>query len=68
MYGGGSVDFFLAAPWWAPAAGCGVFLYELVPSDDRFMWCLYETFFFADFILFFPTDFFFFLPSNILNS
>jgi hypothetical protein len=22
---------------WAPAAGCGVFLYELVPSDDPFM-------------------------------
>jgi hypothetical protein len=45
---------------WAPAAGCGVFLYELVPSDDLFMWCLCETFVFVDIILFFPTDFFFF--------
>jgi hypothetical protein len=48
---------------WAPAAGCGVFLYELVPSDvthdDPFMWCLYETFFFSDIYLFFPTEFFF---------
>ena len=42
---------------WAPAAGCGVFLYELVPSDDPFMWCLCETFFCGHF--FFPTDFFF---------
>jgi hypothetical protein len=30
---------------WAPAAGYGVFLYELVPSYDPFMWCLCETFF-----------------------
>jgi hypothetical protein len=30
----------------APAAGCGVFLYELVPSGDPFICCLCETFFF----------------------
>jgi hypothetical protein len=30
---------------WAPATGCGVFLYELVPSDDPFMWCLWTHFF-----------------------
>jgi hypothetical protein len=29
---------------WAPAAGCGVFLCELLPSDDPFM-CLCKTFF-----------------------
>jgi hypothetical protein len=40
------------------AAGCGVFLYELVPSDGPFMWCLYEALFFAD-VFFFPTDIFF---------
>jgi hypothetical protein len=41
---------------WAPAAGCGVFLYELVPSDDPLMWCLYETFFLRTF--FFQRTFF----------
>jgi hypothetical protein len=44
---------------WAPAAGCGVFLYELVPSDGPFMWCLYETFFWADFFNFSQRTFFF---------
>jgi hypothetical protein len=54
---------------WAPAAGCGVFLYELVPSDDPLMWCLYETFFFGGFFIFFQRTFFFFrLPSNKLSS
>jgi hypothetical protein len=43
---------------WAPAAGCEVFLYELVPSDGPFMWCLCETFFFLR-TFFFPTDIFF---------
>jgi hypothetical protein len=28
-------------------------------TDDPFMWCFYETFFFADIFLFFPTDIFF---------
>jgi hypothetical protein len=45
----------------APAAGCGGFLYELVPSDDPFMWCL------CDFFVLRNTFFqrtFFFLPSN----
>jgi hypothetical protein len=50
--------FFLGAPFkryarrlwtchrrWAPAAGCGVFLCELVPSGGPFMCCLCETFF-----------------------
>jgi hypothetical protein len=40
---------------WAPAAGCEVLLYELVPSDGPFMWCLCVKFFFGHF-LFFPTD------------
>jgi hypothetical protein len=61
--------FFLQVPlaslWtchrmWAPAAGDGVFLYELVPSDDTFMWCLCETFFLRTF--FFPP------PKNKLSS
>jgi hypothetical protein len=46
---------------WAPATGCGVFLYELVPSDDPFMWCLCDTFFsffFADIFYFFNGHFF----------
>jgi hypothetical protein len=34
----------------APAAGCGVFLHELVPSDDPFVWCLCETFFLRKFV------------------
>jgi hypothetical protein len=51
--------FFLGAPFkrharrlwtchcrWAPAAGCGVFLCELVPSGDPFICCLCKTFFF----------------------
>jgi hypothetical protein len=46
---------------WAPAAGCGVFLYELVPSEAPLLWCIYETFFFADFFFsnghFFSSDF-----------
>jgi ribosomal protein S27E len=29
------------------AVGCGVFLYELVPSGDPFIYCLCETFFLA---------------------
>jgi hypothetical protein len=38
----------LRRPWTchrmlAPAAGGGNFLYELVPSDDPFLWCLCET-------------------------
>jgi hypothetical protein len=28
---------------WAPAAGCGVFLYDLAPSGDPFISCLCET-------------------------
>jgi hypothetical protein len=43
---------------WAPAAGCGVFLYELVPSDGPFIWCLCETNFFADAFLFANGHFF----------
>ena len=46
---------------WAPATGCGVFLYELVPSDDPFMWCLCDTFFFIflrTFFIFFQRTFF----------
>jgi hypothetical protein len=50
-----------ACGMWAPAAGCGFFLYELVPSDDPFMWCLYETFCFADIFFF---NGLFFLPSE----
>jgi hypothetical protein len=34
---------------------CGVFLYELIPSDDPFIWCLCETFFRAA-IFYFSTD------------
>ena len=62
--------FFLGAPFkryarrlwtchrrWAPAAGCGVFLCELVPSGDPFICCLCETFFLAD--IFYLTDIFF---------
>jgi hypothetical protein len=42
---------------WAPAAGCGVFLCELVPSDDPFMWCLCETVFFCGHFFFQRTFF-----------
>jgi hypothetical protein len=44
---------------WAPAAGCGVFLYELVPSDGPFLWCLYETFFLRTFVFIFSNGLFF---------
>jgi hypothetical protein len=47
---------------WAPAAGCGVFLYELVPSDDPFIWCLCETTFCCGHFFFQRT--FFFIPSE----
>jgi hypothetical protein len=40
-----------------PAAGCGVFLYELVPSGYPFICCLCETFF----VFFFSRIFFYFL-------
>jgi hypothetical protein len=48
--------------WW-PAAGSGVFLYELVPSDDPFIWYLCETqkkwlllLFFSNRHFFFPSE------------
>jgi hypothetical protein len=49
---------------WAPAAGCGVFLYQLVSSDDPFMWCLYETFFLRTY--FFNGTFFFLRKINLV--
>jgi hypothetical protein len=53
---------------WAPATGCGVFLYELVPSDNPFMWCLCDTFvftFFCGHFLFFPNGHFFLSEQEI---
>ena len=71
--------FFLGAPFkryarrlwtchrrWAPAAGCGVFLCELVPSGDPFICCLCETFFFLR--NFFLQRIFLFPPENKLSS
>ena len=71
--------FFLGAPFkryarrlwtchrrWAPAAGCGVFLCELVPSGDPFICCLCETFFFLR--NFFLQRIFLFPPKNKLSS
>jgi hypothetical protein len=43
----------------APSAGCGVFLCELVSSDDPFVWCL------CDPIFYFPPPFFLFPPKKI---
>jgi hypothetical protein len=40
----------------APAVGCGVFLYELVPSGDPFVSCLCETIVFAAIFLFPPKN------------
>jgi hypothetical protein len=53
---------------WAPPrpASCGVFLYELGPSDDPFMLCLCETIFLRPF--FFPTDFLLAPPKDVLSS
>jgi hypothetical protein len=42
-----------------PSAGCGVFLCELVSSDDPFVWCLCGP------IFYFPTLFFLFPPKKI---
>jgi hypothetical protein len=71
--------FFLGAPFkryarrlwtchrrWAPAAGCGVFFCELVPSGDPFVCCLCKTFFLGR-NFFSPTDFLF-PPKNKLSS
>jgi hypothetical protein len=42
----------------APAAGCGVLLYELVLSDCPFIWCLWKQFCFCShFVLFFQRIF-----------
>jgi hypothetical protein len=49
---------------WAPAAGCGVFIYELVPSDNPFMWCLCETIVFEDVFIFQRTFFYFLRKIN----
>jgi hypothetical protein len=70
--------FFLGAPFtryarrlwtchrrWAPAAGCGVFLYELVPSGDPFICSLCEAFFVCVFSL---RRIFFSPPKNKLSS
>ena len=58
--GGGS------AARYTNAAGCGVFLYELVPSGDPFICCLCETFFFLR--NFFLQRIFLFPPKNKLSS
>jgi hypothetical protein len=71
--------FFLGAPFrryarrlwtchrrWAPAAGCGVFLCELVPSGDPFIYAVFAKLFFWR-NLFSPTDFLF-PPKNKLMS
>jgi hypothetical protein len=68
--------FFLGAP----CVGCGPSVdmplhvgtrswlrglpFELVPSDDPFMWCFYETFFFLRKFFIFPTDFVFLRARN----
>jgi hypothetical protein len=48
------------------AAGCGVFLYELVPSGGPFISCLCETFFCGHFLFF--NGHFLFPPKNKLGS
>jgi hypothetical protein len=48
---------------WAPAAGCGVFLCELVPSGDPFVCCLCETFFLCEIL--FSNGFFIFSEKQI---
>jgi hypothetical protein len=54
--------------WWS-AAGSGVFLYELVPSDDPFIWYLCETILFSVIVSFFLSNrHFFFHPKNKLSS
>jgi hypothetical protein len=52
---------------WAPAAGPGVFLCELVPSDDPFRWCFCETLFCGHFVsqrTFFPPKIIAFVTST----
>jgi hypothetical protein len=54
----------------SPAAGSGFFLYELVPSDDPFIWCLCETILFPAAICFccFQRPFFLFHPKKKVSS
>jgi hypothetical protein len=40
------------------AAGCAAFHYELVPSDDPFIWCLCETICFPAILFFSAISFF----------